>query len=470
MKSNLENIRKKADNLVLCCIGALFAVTLVSGVVHGSFIIALIGAVLLLVMLTPLLFVESNAFTRTLLSINVMCWSALLIHLGLGMVEWHFTVFVFLSLLIVWRDWRCVLAGSVLIAIHHLLFGLLQGAGIPILFVFSFHHISLWHIIEHAIYVVVQAIVLMYVAYIMEKDANEADEIQRIARSVNSEDGNITLEIQNNHFNSEFAQTFSKTISAMREAIEQVQITVQSMKSNSYHLESKSNDLAFRTETQGQALTQIAAAMEELSATSANTSDNSKTAKSMVKTTKESSTNAIESINNCKEQMDRIKEDSNAIVAILKNIETIAFQTNILSLNTSIEAAKAGEHGRGFSVVAQEVRNLAMKCDACSKEIKEIVDNSVKNNIQGIEQINETASDIDSIVKNVDSLLQFIDDLAIMAEQQSIAILQVTESVNMMDRSVQQNAEHVKDTMLMVDNQQSEVHALQKATSIFNVK
>ncbi|NPT55132.1 hypothetical protein GNZ13_11110 [Paraburkholderia sp. 5N] len=73
-----------------------------------------------------------------------------------------------------------------------------------------------------------------------------------------------------------------------------------------------------------------------------------------------------------------ITGSANKIVEIIGVIEGIAFQTNILALNAAFEAARAGEQGRGFAVVAGEVRNLAQRCAAAAREIKNMIGDSVE--------------------------------------------------------------------------------------------
>ena len=90
--------------------------------------------------------------------------------------------------------------------------------------------------------------------------------------------------------------------------------------------------------------------------------------------------------------MNDIKEKSNKISKIIKAIDDIAFQTNILSLNASVEAARAGQAGKGFAVVAGEVRNLAQKSSEEAKNIFELISHTVKAIDNGFEKAQSAAS------------------------------------------------------------------------------
>ncbi len=83
-------------------------------------------------------------------------------------------------------------------------------------------------------------------------------------------------------------------------------------------------------------------------------------------------------------------------------IDGIAFQTNILALNAAVEAARAGEQGKGFAVVASEVRNLAQRSASAAKEIKGLIDASVKTVEEGTRQVGAAGQSMDEIVNSVE--------------------------------------------------------------------
>ncbi|MDQ8179708.1 methyl-accepting chemotaxis protein [Pelagicoccus sp. SDUM812005] len=138
--------------------------------------------------------------------------------------------------------------------------------------------------------------------------------------------------------------------------------------------------------------------------------------------------------------MCEIESSSSDISAILKTIDEIAFQTNILALNAAVEAARAGKHGAGFSVVAEEVRNLAARSAQAAGETAAKIESSLQNTAAGVERSHKVAQSLEAILCKIESLTQLVQEVADATRCQSEGISKINQSIGDMERATQANA------------------------------
>jgi methyl-accepting chemotaxis protein len=144
--------------------------------------------------------------------------------------------------------------------------------------------------------------------------------------------------------------------------------------------------------------------------------------------------------------MDNINVQVLAINDAITVIDQIAFQTNILSLNAAVEAATAGEAGKGFAVVAAEVRNLATRSAQAAKEIKTLVENATAKANHGKEIASKMIKGYETLNNNIDLTMNLLKDVTVSSKEQEKAIMQINDSIGILDKNTQENAKIASDT------------------------
>lgn len=144
--------------------------------------------------------------------------------------------------------------------------------------------------------------------------------------------------------------------------------------------------------------------------------------------------------------MGDINKTSKQISEITKKLEDIAFQTNILSLNASVEAARAGADGRGFAVVASEVRNLASMSAEASKSTSLLINNSIRAVEKGVGIAEKTAEMLIQVVENTQSVIETIDKIANAARKQASEITIITHGMEQLSGIVQTNTSTAEES------------------------
>ncbi len=203
------------------------------------------------------------------------------------------------------------------------------------------------------------------------------------------------------------------------------------------------------TEASRQAATveETSAEMQEISSQTKQNAENAQKANQLMNEISRHMAEANTAMQNLSVTMKDISQSNSKTASIVKTIDGIASQTNLLAINAAVEAARAGEAGQGFSVVADAVRKLAMECSDAARNIGHLIDDTVAKVQKGEEVVTTTGKRFEQLALQNDSATKLIDDITLSSEQQSQAIDTVHTALSEMEHSTQQNAMEAEQLM-----------------------
>jgi len=283
--------------------------------------------------------------------------------------------------------------------------------------------------------------------------------MSEISRDIAKGEGDLTKRVPADGHDeiAQMGQYFNEFIEKLQHMIKKVAHVTDKVASASVELSATAEEISKGTDTLTSRASQTAAAVEEMNATVGQVAQNSGKAASLaqdtVKTAQEGGTvvsstisgmqQLSEAVSNSATIISDLGKSSDQIGEIVRTIEDIADQTNLLALNAAIEAARAGEQGRGFAVVADEVRKLAERTTKATKEIGDMIRqiqqdtrgavDSMQQGTQkvtaGVDLVNKTGEALSQIVRMVSESADMIRQIAVASEEQSVATQQIASDI-----------------------------------------
>lgn len=396
-------------------------------------------AIILPLLLVGAQFFISKASTSRLLpnilfGFTTLAFSGIMIHLGKGMIEWHFHIFVFIGLLCLFADTAVLLSAAVTAALHHLLFYFFLPNSI-------FNYSASVGIVSiHAAFVVVQTAACLYLVTKFKQSLLLQLKLSKEILPMVSflQDSSYS----NKNVSEVLSSLSSKNATSLADLSSSSTEIFQMLKSTSEHC-------------------QEASKLSHITKTSVSDGDK------ILKNIASSADNVMalrDKINHLKNETEqKLEQVVNSVTHVLdktKIINDIVFQTKLLSFNASVEAARAGEHGKGFAVVAQEVGTLAGSSGAAAGEISKLIQESQKILSESVKSIkedfeltqqscievsqtfnegkNHLTKEFDRIKVNMTDLDKLVKDISHATKEQELGVKQMDSSIIVFNENSQQ--------------------------------
>jgi len=256
---------------------------------------------------------------------------------------------------------------------------------------------------------------------------------------------------------------------SLNEILTQVNVAVDQMASGSDQVSTAAQSLSQGATEQASSLEEISASANEIHSQSKQNAENALTANQLAKQASQNAQLGNQQMKDLMALLEKMTKSSEETKTIVKTIDDIAFQVNLLALNANVEAARAGKYGKGFAVVAEEVRNLAVRSATAVNETTRMVEESIRN----IQDVNTTAlktgDQLNGILGNANKVADFLEEIAASSQEQARAMGQINGGLDQIDQVTQSNTASAEESASASEELSGQAQQLKVMVSRFQL-
>lgn len=275
-------------------------------------------------------------------------------------------------------------------------------------------------------------------------------------------DGNYNIRIEQEYVG-EFVtikESFQKIGEKMRETLLTIRNVSKQIDSGSGQLAYAAEDMAQGCTAQATQVSELLAVFEDMTKSMEHNSQAAEESAKMAAKAGMTLANGNQKMQDLKDAIQEISNCSEQISTIIGAIEDIASQTNLLALNAAIEAARAGEAGRGFVVVAEQVKNLANESAKAAGKTTELIEMTVTAMDKGIMIADETVSNMNEVMSEAQEATQKMEQIVVMLKQDTERMRDVNASVEQVSAVVDNNSAASQETAAVSEEQKTQVETM----------
>jgi methyl-accepting chemotaxis protein len=299
---------------------------------------------------------------------------------------------------------------------------------------------------------------------IAETTKRQADAAMAIAS------GNLTTDIQPICDADKMGGAMRDVLNGMNDMLHEISGGTERVSSVSEQISSGAQMLAQGAMEQSSTIVELSRAIESVTSQSRQSTELAQQATVFVENIRQNAEDGTQKMELMMRSIQEINEAARSIEKVIKDIDDIAFQTNILALNAAVEAARAGEAGKGFAVVADEVRNLAGKSAESATNTAALIESTIHKAATGAENADETVTSLTEIIAGINQSVQFLTQILESSENQSTALAQVSSGIDQVSTVVQQNSATAEESAASGEQLTSAAAILQQLVARFRLK